>query len=296
MKNKIMIGGKKFKTSGHTYIMGILDVTSDFLLKGSAFASADDIRRRAEQMINDGADIIDVVVSRLYPAELYREETARQEEMAVEIIEAIKREFDIPVSIDTYKADLAAYAIDSGADMVCDEFGLKYDEQAAASGEDGSAQTGAGTASPFYPKLARVIAFSDIPCCLRHNRPEPEYDDIESDILWDLNETLSIADSAGIDRDKIIMDPGIDLGKAYDENLNIIKNLDFLEELGVPIMLSADGKPVISNTLQLPIDECLGGVLATTALAVMHGAMMVRVSDVKQNHAFISMLEAIMEA
>ena len=172
---------------------------------------------------------------------------------------------------DTYKSGVAEAALQAGADLVNDIWGLKADE-----------------------KLAGVIAKYDAPCCLMHNRDNTDYQDFRKELLDDLRETIAIAKKAGIKEDKIILDPGVGFGKTYEHNLIAIHHMDDLKELGYPILLGTSRKSVVGLTLDLPASERVEGTLVTTVFGVMQGAAFVRVHDVKENFRAIQMTEAIL--
>ena len=266
------IGNREFDTANHTYVMGILNVTPDSFSDGGKWNDQDAALFHTEEMIKDGALIIDIggESTRLgYTVLSDEEEIAR----VVPIIRAVKERFDIPVSLDTYKSAVAAAGLEAGADMINDIWGLKYDG-----------------------KLAGVIAAAGVPCCLMHNRRQPDYTDYIPDLLADLEETLEIAQNAGIPYEKICLDPGVGFGKTYEHNLEIINRLDVLHTFGLPILLGTSRKSVIGLTLDLPSDQRVEGTLATTVIGVMKGAAFVRVHDVKENVRAIRMTEAIKNA
>ena len=185
----MIIGRKEFDTKHHTYIMGILNVTPDSFSDGGKYNRMDAALSHAQQMISEGADIVDVGGESTRPG---HEQISDEEEIerAAPVIEALKREFDVPVSIDTYKSSVASAALEAGADLVNDIWGLKYDE-----------------------KIASVIAKNGAACCLMHNRREAVYDDFLRDFMEDMRECVRIADQAGIPGDRIILDPGVGFGK-----------------------------------------------------------------------------------
>ena len=189
----MIIGNKEFRN--HTYVMGILNVTPDSFSDGGKFNNIDSALKHTEQLINDGADIIDVGGESARPN--YTKISDEEEiERVVPVIEKIKADFDVPVSIDTYKSKVAAAAVGAGADLVNDIWGLKYDKN-----------------------MAEVIAKSGATCCLMHNRERAEYNSFVEDVLDDLRETIAIAKKAGIADDKIILDPGVGFAKSYEQNL-----------------------------------------------------------------------------
>lgn len=264
------IGNKEFEIGSHTYVMGILNVTPDSFSDGGKFNTMDAALKQAERMIAEGADIIDIGGESTRPGYTLlsdEEEISR----VVPAIEAVKKQFDIPVSVDTYKGNVAKAAISAGADLINDIWGLKYDDIMAA-----------------------VIAESGLPCCLMHNRKEPDYKDFMQDMISDLYETVQIAEKAGIADDKIILDPGVGFGKTYENNLEVINKLEQMHALGYPILLGTSRKSVIGLTLDLPVDERVEGTLVTTVMGVMKKCSFVRVHDVKENKRAIAMTEAIL--
>lgn len=263
------IGQREFDTDNHTYVMGILNVTPDSFSDGGKWNDMDKALFHVEEMIEAGADMIDIGGESTRPGYTLLadgEEAAR----VVPVIEAVKKRFDIPVSLDTYKSSVALAGIEAGADMINDIWGLKYD-----------------------PELGGVIAKAGVSCCLMHNRKEPDYRDYVKDLLADLEETLEMAQKAGISRERICIDPGVGFGKTYEHNLEIINRLEVLHTFGLPILLGTSRKSVIGLTLDLPVEERLEGTLATTVIGVMKGAAFIRVHDIKENLRAIRMTEAI---
>lgn len=270
-KEAVMIIGEKiFQDKGHTYVMGILNVTPDSFSDGGRFLQTDQALRRVEKMIEEGADIIDIGGESTRPG--YTLLTDEEEIRRVRpVIEKVKSEFNVPISLDTYKPAVAKAGIETGADLINDIWGLKYD-----------------------PAMAEVIAQAGVSCCLMHNRREADYRNYLEDVLADLRETLELAHRAGIPDERIMLDPGVGFGKTYENNLEILSHLDVLGTLGYPVLLGASRKSVIGNTLSLPVEERLEGTLATTVCAVLKGASYVRVHDIKENVRVIQMTEAIM--
>lgn len=266
------IGNKEFDVQNKTYIMGILNVTPDSFSDGGRWNQLDAAIAHARTMAEEGADIIDIGGESTRPG---HQQITSEEEIAriVPVIQAVKREIDLPISIDTYKADVAAAAIDAGADLVNDIWGLKYD-----------------------PKMAELIARTGVACCLMHNKNTTEYEDFFPDMLRETKECAELAKAAGIPDDKIMLDPGIGFGKTREMNLETLHHLERFHELGYPMLLGASRKSVIGLTLDLPADQRLEGTLVTTVLAVMKKYAFVRVHDVKENLRVIRMTEAIMAA
>lgn len=264
------IGRREFDTEHHTYIMGILNVTPDSFSDGGKYNQLDAALKHAEELVEDGVDILDVGGESTRPG---HEQISDQEEIerVAPVIEKLTARFDLPISIDTYKSQVASAALDAGAVLVNDIWGLKYDE-----------------------KMAGIIAESGAACCLMHNREKAEYVNFLPDVLMDLQKSVNIARKAGIAKDKIILDPGVGFGKTYEMNLEIIKQLSRLRFLEYPILLGTSRKSVIGLTLDLPADQREEGTLVTTVMGILSGCAFVRVHDVKANKRAIQMTEAIM--
>lgn len=265
----MQIGTKNFDVENCTYIMGILNVTPDSFSDGGRFNSLDRAMQHAQQMIDEGVDIIDVGGESTRPGYTLLSD---EEEISriVPVIEKLKANFDVPVSLDTYKGKVAQAGIAAGADLINDIWGLKYDDI-----------------------LAKVIAENDVACCLMHNRDNTDYADFLAGVIDDMRETVEIARSAGIKDEKIILDPGIGFGKTYEQNLIMLNNLNVLDKFGYSLLLGASRKSVIGNALNLPVGERLEGTIATSVLAVMSGYAFVRVHDVKENKRAVKMALAV---
>lgn len=273
------IGAREFHTKGHTYVMGILNITPDSFSDGGKWFQRDKALRHVDEMMKEGADIIDIGGESTRPGYTpvpEEEEAAR----VVPVIEAVKAAFDIPVSLDTYKPRVAQAGISAGADLINDIWGLKYDSPDTARAQAGT--------------MAEVIAASALPCCLMHNRKTAEYGNFMRDVAADLEETLRLAAEAGISRDKIILDPGVGFAKDYGQNLEVIRRLGELGRLGCPLLLGCSRKSVVGLTLDLPSDQRMEGTLVTTVMGVIKGCMFVRVHDVKENVRAVKMAEAIL--
>lgn len=265
------IGNKEFDTKNHRYIMGILNVTPDSFSDGGRWNHLDAALAHTEDMIKEGADLIDVGGESTRPG---HEQITDEEEIArvTPVIEAIRSRFDVPVSIDTYKGNVAEAAIQAGADLVNDIWGLKYDD-----------------------RMAGIIARYGVACCLMHNRAEANYQEFMPELLEDLRETIFLAKKAGIADDKMMLDPGVGFGKTREHNLEVIGKVDQLLTLGYPVLLGTSRKSVIGLTLDLPTDQRLEGTIATSVIGVIKGCSFFRVHDIKENLRAIRMTEAIME-
>ncbi len=264
------IGKKEFDTEHKTYIMGILNITPDSFSDGGKFLRPDKALKHAEKMISEGADIIDIGGESTRPGYTVISE---EEEIArtAPVIEGVKKNFDLPISVDTCKSRVAKAAIEAGADMVNDIWGLRYDKD-----------------------MASLIAETGVSCCLMHNRDNTDYRNIIEEIKQELAQSVHLAECAGIPSERILLDPGVGFGKTYEQNLTVIRHLDALRELSFPVLLGTSRKSVIGLTLDLPVDERIEGTIATTVLAVQKGCAFVRVHDVKENLRAIRMTEAIL--
>lgn len=267
----MLIGSREFVTSGHTYVMGILNITPDSFSDGGKWHELDKALCRVEKMLSEGADVVDIGGESTRPGYM---PVSIQEEVhrVAPVIEAVKARFHVPVSLDTYKPEVARAGIVAGADLINDIWGLKYDDHMSA-----------------------VIAESGLPCCLMHNRGKSEYEDFMRDLTADLAETLYLAKKAGIREDKILLDPGVGFAKSYEQNLEVINRLEELKVLDCPLLLGCSRKSVVGLALGLPVEDRLEGTLATTVLAVMKGCMFVRVHDVRENVRVIKMTETVLK-
>lgn len=254
-----------------TYIMGILNVTPDSFSDGGDFNSVDKALKHAKEMVEEGADMIDIGGESTRPGHTYvdSEEEIRR---VVPVIKALKKEISLPMSIDTYKADVAEEALKLGVEMVNDVWGLRRDEN-----------------------MANVVAKYDAEVCIMHNQDGTEYDkDIMESIKDFLNESIKMALDAGVKKEKIVLDPGIGLfGKTFEQNLEVLRRLGELRELGYPILLGTSRKSVIGNVLHLEPKDRVEGTVATTVLGVRDGVDIVRVHDITENLRAAKMADAI---
>jgi len=264
------IGNVNFDVENHTYIMGILNRTPDSFSDGGKYNHSIDITlERVKQMIEEGCDIIDIGGESTRPG--YTMVSIEEEiDRIVPIITAIKKQFSIPISVDTYKSAVAKAAIQAGCDLINDIWGLQHDKD-----------------------MARIIKEANVACCLMHNRKNTEYHNFLDDIKQDLKNTILYAKKAGIDSEKIILDPGIGFAKNYEQNMEVLANLHQFHELGYPLLLGASKKSVIGLTLNTDVSQRLEGTLATTALALQQHYGFVRVHDIKENKRVVQMLEEI---
>ncbi len=262
------IGNVEYDAS-HTYVMGILNVTPDSFSVGGQHNTLDMAVKHAVQMAEDGAAIIDIGGESTRPG--YTKISDEEEiERVVPIIEAVSREIDIPISLDTYKSRVARAGIEAGALLINDIWGFKYDAE-----------------------MVKVVSERDVAVCLMHNRTEAVYNDFLTEVCEDLKGCIDIATQNGINPNRIMIDPGVGFAKNTEENLMVINKLAIFNELGYPVLLGSSRKSVIGNTLNLPVDERLEGTIATSVIAVMNNINFVRVHDVKENVRAIKMAEAI---
>lgn len=264
------IGNKEFKLGERTYVMGILNATPDSFSDGGKFNEVEIALKRVEEMISQGADIIDVGGESTRP-NFTVVEVDDEINRVVPVIKAIKEKFDITVSIDTYKAKTAEAAIKAGTDIINDVWGFKKDKN-----------------------MASVSAKYDVPCILMHNREDKPYKNLMEDVKNDLMESIKIAMDAGVKKENIILDPGIGFAKTYEENLIVMKNVKEIRDMGYPVLLGTSRKSMIGNTLNLPVDQRVEGTLVTTVMGIMSGCEFIRVHDVLENKRACIMTDKIL--
>ncbi|MFT9486489.1 MAG: dihydropteroate synthase [Tepidibacillus sp.] len=253
----------------HTLVMGILNVTPDSFSDGGKYNQLAIALEHAKKMIADGADIIDVGGESTRPG--HQEISVEEElERVIPVIRALAKEIKVPISVDTYKAEVAQQAIEAGAHIINDVWGFKKD-----------------------PNMAKVVAEYQVPVILMHNRMNMEYDSLMDDIIADLRESIQIAITAGVKADQIILDPGIGFAKTYQDNLQVMNRLDEIVALGYPVLLGTSRKSIIGNTLHLPVDERLEGTAATVAMGIVKGCKIMRVHDVKEMKRICKMMDAM---
>ncbi|GAE28002.1 dihydropteroate synthase [Halalkalibacter wakoensis JCM 9140] len=196
-----------------TLIMGILNVTPDSFSDGGKYNEVELAVERAKQLVRDGADILDIGGESTRPGAT-KVEQAEEIKRVIPMITAIAKEVNIPISIDTYKPEVAKQAIEAGASIINDVWGAKWDKS-----------------------MAKVAADYRVPIILMHNRTNPTYENLIKDIIADLEESIAICENAGVTKDQIILDPGIGFAKTYEENLDVMRQLDKIVEMGYPVLL-----------------------------------------------------------
>ena len=265
----ITIGGREFIWGRRTYIMGVVNVTSDsFSGDGLAYDVAAAVNQ-AVRMCRDGADIIDVGGESTRPGfqPIPADEEIRR---TVPVIERLLSEVDLPVSIDTYKAEVARAALDAGACLVNDVHGFRRE-----------------------PEVAAVAAEFDVPAVAMHNQRDREFHDVIGDITAGLVESLRIARERGLPDERVIVDPGFNFGWTEEQALEMLRRLGELRTLGRPLLVGTSRKSTIGVVLGLPVEDRLEGTAATVALAIANGADIVRVHDVKEMSRVARMADAV---
>lgn len=255
-----------------THVMGILNVTPDSFSDGGLYNDIDRAVEQAVQLEKQGADIIDIGGESTRPNHLpvsVREELER----VIPIIEAVRQHVKVPISIDTYKSQVAQAAIEAGVDIINDIWGAKKDSN-----------------------MADVAAQYDVPIILMHNRDGTEYESLIDEMVADLNDSVSIAQDAGVRDEHIILDPGIGFGLTLEDNYMVMKHLNvFVERLPYPILLGASRKSFMSKVLSCPPEERDNATGATTCLGIMKGIHIVRVHDVPRTVELVKMMNAMIE-
>ncbi len=252
-RNKKLVLGKR------TLVMGVLNVTPDSFSDGGKFDQLDAAVKQARKLVADGADILDIGAESTRPRAT---PVSAEEELKRlrPVLERVIPEIPVPISVDTYKSEVAKEVLAMGVEIINDVWGFKKD-----------------------PQIARVVAqYPDVPVVLMHNQQGTQYRDLMGDIIVSLAESIAIAEKAGIDPGSIIIDPGIGFGKDTDQSLEVMRHLKELKCLGKPVLLGTSRKSMIGNTLDLPVNERLEGTAATVALGISQGVDIVRVHDVKE--------------
>ncbi|MEG6585864.1 dihydropteroate synthase [Dendrosporobacter sp. 1207_IL3150] len=262
-------------TPGRTLIMGILNITPDSFSDGGKYNERDSALRRVEEMISDGADIIDVGAESTRPYAGSKKITAEEElERLLPIIEHVLAYSSVPISIDTYKSIVAREALKLGAHIINDVWGLQKD-----------------------PDMAAVAAQFNVPTIIMHNQEGTSYQrNVMSHVCEELRKSIDIALEAGVERDKIIVDPGIGFGKNSEQNLEVMSQLEQLKNLGCPILLAASRKRFIGDILELPVNDRVEGTGATVAVGIVKGSNIVRVHDVKEMARIAKMTDAMLRS
>ncbi|WP_399633313.1 dihydropteroate synthase [Sporosarcina sp. SG10008] len=269
-RDKYRFGKTEMDFKKETVIMGILNVTPDSFSDGGKYGRIDAALKRAEEMLRDGAKIIDVGGESTRPGHIpisLEEELER----TVPVIKALTRELGCTVSIDTYKAGVAEEAILAGAQIINDIWGAKRE-----------------------PYIADVAAKHGVPIILMHNREQAEYEgNFMDEVIADLEESVGIAIAAGVAHDNIWLDPGIGFARNAIQNIWTMQGLDRISEMGYPVLLGTSRKSLIGNVLGLPVEERLEGTGATVCYGIEHGCHIMRVHDVKEIARMAKMMDVL---
>ena len=262
--------GKPLVWGWRTYVMGIINVTPDSFSGDGLGSDVPAIVEQALRFQEEGADILDVGAESTRPGS---SPVSADEELArlIPALEAIGRRVDLPISVDTYKSQVARRALDAGASIINDVWGLKAD-----------------------PAIAQVAADSGAGLVIMHNQETRRYQELMPDIFASLSRSIGIAREAGVAEKQIILDPGIGFGKTPEHNLEVLRRLEEFKALGYPLLVGASRKSTIGLVLDLPAEQRVEGTAATVALSIASGADMVRVHDVKEMVRVCRMSDAIL--
>ncbi|MBD8038638.1 dihydropteroate synthase [Solibacillus sp. A46] len=265
----LTLNGIELDFNKETFVMGILNVTPDSFSDGGKFNSIEKAVAQAKKMVADGAKIIDVGGESTRPGYT---RISDEEEIArvVPVIQALLKEVQAIISIDTYKSNVARAAIEAGAHIINDIWGAKAD-----------------------PEMAKVAAELNVPIILMHNRENNQYNNFFNDYMADMHESIEIAKEAGVRDEHIFLDPGIGFVKSLSESIETMQRLDELVALGYPVLLATSRKRMIGSVLDLPVDERVEGTAATCAFGVQKGCHIMRVHDVKEVARTVKMMDAL---
>ena len=269
MTDLTVSGGERLAWGRRTYVMGVINVTPDSF---SGDGTGGDVSAAAEQALRlqeEGADLVDVGAESTRPG---HRPVSEAEELArlLPALEAIAARVSIPISVDTWKSGVARAALDHGASIINDVWGLKAD-----------------------PLMAEVAADYGAGLVVMHNQSGHGYDDLMAEVAESLHESIDAALSAGVRGGNLVIDPGFGFGKTADHNLELLKNLRQLQALGLPLLVGASRKSTIGRILGLPPERRVEGTAATVAIAIAGGADMVRVHDVREMARVCRMTDAI---
>lgn len=269
-EQKIQCGPYTLDFRKKTYVMGILNATPDSFSDGGKFNNIEFAVKQAREMVENGADIIDIGGESTRPG--FAAVSLEDElERVIPIIKAISREIQVPISIDTYKAEVAKQAIEAGAHIINDIWGAKADD-----------------------KMGETAAQYDVPIILMHNRHDRNYSMFIRDIINDLYESITMVKKAGVRDENIILDPGIGFAKDFHENIQMMRDLDKITMIGYPVLLGTSRKSMIGQAMGLPVDERMEGTGATVCYGIQKGCQIVRVHDVKEISRMAKMMDVML--
>lgn len=265
----MQVGSQLFNIGSRTFIVGILNVTPDSFFDGGAYTTVENALTRAKKLEAEGADIIEIGGESTRPG--YNPVTQDAElARVIPVLEALKKELNVPIAVDTSKAAVALAALQKGASVINDIWRFIKD-----------------------PQLADVCAKYKAVCCVMHNRENIDYNNFLDDVLADLSESVNILLKAGVSPCNIIIDPGIGFAKSVEQNLEIMRNLGRFSSMPYPVMIGTSRKSFLGSTHNLPVDERLEATIATTTLAISQNCDFVRVHDVLQNKRAAMMTDEI---
>jgi len=267
----LICGNYSLPIQNETIVMGILNVTPDSFSDGGRYNEVELAIQHAKKLIADGAKIIDVGGESTRPgaATVDVDEELRR---VVPIITALSKEVDVPISIDTYKSEVAKQAVEAGATIINDVWGAKKD-----------------------PKIAEVAAAYNVPICLMHNRKDENYYSLMSDLVCDLVESINIAKRAGVKDEMIILDPGVGFAKSAQQNLEVLNQMEQIKALDYPVLLGTSRKRFIGEVLGTEVHERMEGTGATVCLGITKGCEIVRVHDVLAISRMAKMMDAMLK-
>lgn len=267
--------GRPLLQAGRAAIMGILNATPDSFSDGGLFLAAENAVDHAGQMIDEGADILDIGGESTRPG---AQTVSIQQELdrVTPVIETLSSRFEVPISVDTSKPEVMQQAVVAGASMINDVRALR---------EEGALEAAA--------KCGVTVCLMHMQGEPRTMQEQPEYDDVVADVRQFLSERVQVCTDAGISVDNLILDPGFGFGKTREQNFSLLNHLDDLKVDGLPILAGLSRKSMIGQTLDRPVDERVHASVGLALLAVMNGANIVRVHDVKATHDALRMVEAV---
>ncbi len=262
-------GGREFRWGERTYVMGIINVTPDSFSGDGLGEDFEAALAQGRRFAAEGADILDVGGESTRPdaAPVSAEEELRR---VIPVIERLAAEVSLPISVDTYRYEVAQRALSAGARMINDIWGLEHD-----------------------PRLADLAAEHGVPMVLMSNQRSRKCDDIMPEVIASLKKSMALALDRGVPPDNIIVDPGVGFGKTLEQNLEIVRRLDELKFLKRPVLIGTSRKSMIGLVLNLPPDQRLEGTAATVAISIAKGADIVRVHDVAQMIRVCRMSDAV---
>ncbi len=278
MLKPLQVGKHLFEWGKRPYIMGVLNITPDSFSDGGLYFGVDQALRQAERLIENGADILDIGGESTRP---FSQPVPLEEELrrVIPVIEALRKHFDIPISVDTYKAKVAEKALFAGANIINDISALRFD-----------------------PEMAKVVARSKAPVILMHMKGtpqtmqlDPSYTDVIAEIKDFFRERIAVAEAAGIPREKIILDPGIGFGKRFEDNLRILREIKAFFDLGFPILIGPSRKSFLGQILDKEARERDVGTMAVVAFCAYQGVHMVRVHNVAMAQDTLKVIQALKE-